>query len=412
VAFARNDLEKLIDTFTPILYAENMEWFIFETSRRLLEEIFERSSEGKNPSQSDEKAISNLLEKLKNLARTKGLNSDVVANREQLSVYKCLILIEVMNSVAPSIDFSVIRHNFDFFPNIKDFMGEKWLRKMEREKNRTHPLLVFSTDPIIDPQILERKTKEVMALEGTARKIEALKVADSMRTRALLTHLENEICSIKGSPSLRSIKAGLREEQQFWKVFSEIDALSRLSQQFTLRIGPPLEIQEDDEIRIKHPDFSLTLDGNDIYIEVISPEMFPPLRYFHNAGIPNRVRGKITDEIKHHFEGMKTPQDVLIIVDLASSELRYESIQDYVQGEMQFVFRMNVVTHDTEGVFTQRGEPMTKKDEQTKIIVGIIGYARVVGTDGKIHLRGRKFLNPQSENKSKVLDSVTKALLG
>lgn len=412
VAFARSDFNKLVDTFTQILFDEKKEWFIFETSRYLLQEIFERSSEGKNPSPSDERTISNLLEKLKDLARTKGLNAEAIANREHLSIYKCLILIEVMNSVVLNIDFTVIGHNLDFYPNIRDFLGEKWLRKMQREQNKTHPLLVYLADSMMDPAILEHKTQEVMALEGTARKIEAYRLADSMRNRSLLIHLESEICLIKGNSFLRSIKAGLREEQQFWKVFSEIDVLSRLSQTFSLQIGPPLEIQENYKTRIKHPDFGLTFDGKDTYIEVISPEMFPPLRYFHNAGIPNRVRGKITDEIKHHFKGMKTPKDVLIIVDLASSELRYDSIQDYVQGELQFVFKMNVATHDAEGVFTQRGEPMTIKDEHTKIIIGIIGYSRVVGTDDKIHLKGRQFLNPQSENKSEVLERVTKALLG
>ena len=134
----------------------------------------------------------------------------------------------------------------------KLYLGEKWLTKMQREQNKTHPLLVFLADPMMDPKFLERKTQEVMALEGTSRKIEALKVTDSFRNRSLLIHLESELCLIKGNSCLRSIKAGLREEQQFWKVFSEIDVLSRLSNQFRVRIGPPLEIEIDGKKKIKH----------------------------------------------------------------------------------------------------------------------------------------------------------------
>ena len=92
--------------------------------------------------------------------------------------------------------------------------------------------------------------------------------------------------------------------------------------------------------------------------------------------------------------------------------LRYDTIEDYVEGELQFVLRMNTLTHDAEGVFTQRGELMAIKDEETKIVVGIIGYSRIVGTDGKIHLKGRKFLNPKLQNKEKIIAGVTKALLG
>lgn len=412
VALAIHDFNKLVDSFNPILYSQKMEYYVFETSRRLLEKIYARSSEGKNPSQSDEKTINNLLEKLKALAKTKGLNSEVIVNREQLSIYKCLILIEVMNSACLNIDFNVIMRNLRLFPNIRDFLGEKWLRKMQREQNKTHPLLVYLTDPLLDPQEIERKITQINTLEGTVRKREEFRVSDSIRNRSLLSHLEKEIGEIKISPSLKNMREALRQEEQFWKVFSEIDVRSRLAQDFCLEIAPPLEIQDGDKTKIKHPDFGMKFEGNEVYIEVISPDMFPPLRYFHNAGIPNRVRNKITDEIKHHFKGMKIPKDVIVIVDLASSELRYESIENYVQGELQFVLRMNKKTHDPEGVFTQRGEPMANIDPQTQIVVGIIGYARVIGTDGKIHLKGRSFLNPHASNKSQVLYKVAEALLG
>jgi hypothetical protein len=283
---------------------------------------------------------------------------------------------------------------------------------MQVEHNKTYPLLISLTDKLLDPRELTHKITEMETLQGTAKKFARLNISDSLRTAALVDHLESEICIIKNSPALKNMKATLRQEEHFWKVFSEIDVMSRLVKRFSLKIAPALEIQEGDVTKVKHPDFSLASEGNEFYVEVISPDMFAPLRYFHNAGIPNRVRAKITEEIKSHFTGMKKPKDVIIIVDLASSELRYENIQDYVEGELQFVFRMNVETREAEGIFTQRGEPMTNKDAETKMIAGIIGYTKVLGSDSRIHLKGRKFLNPQASNKSQLLDSVTKALLG
>jgi len=412
VEFARNDFGKLVDS---INFSSNSEkdWFIFETSRILLEQIYERSSEGKNLTESDQRTINNLLEKLKGLAKTKGLNSEEIANKEQLTFYKCLILIEVMKNACANIDYNLVSHNLELFPNIRRFLGDKWLKKMEQEQNKTHPLLAFLNDKMLDPQELQHKVVEAETLQGTSKRLAYLRIKHSLRTRALLIHLENELSIIKDSPCLKNMKAALRKEEHFWKVFSEIDVMSRLIRCFSLEISPPLEIQDGQITKVKHPDFGLTFNGNKLYVEVIAPEMFSALRYFQSAGLPdNRVRAKITEELKSHFRGMKTTGDVIIIVDLASTELHYENIQDYVEGDMQFIFRMNAQTREEGGIYTQRGEPMINKDEETKIVVGIIGFTRVIGTDGRVHLKGRKFLNPQSSQKSRLLDSVTKALLG
>jgi hypothetical protein len=125
---------------------------------------------------------------------------------------------------------------------------------------------------------MNRKENGIKALEGTARKMQEFELGDSIRNRSLLVHLEDSIAKISASPSLKNMKDALRQEEQFWKVFSEIDVRSRLADHFNLAIGPPLQIVEDDKIRVKHPDFGLTFDGKEIFLEVISPEMFPPLR--------------------------------------------------------------------------------------------------------------------------------------
>ena len=413
VEFGRHDFDKLVENIVSIMDQEELMNFTFETSRILLEEIYERSSEGKNISKSDQNAINILLEKLKRVAQSQGLDSDEISNREQSIIFKCLILIEAMQHHEQNIDYETIWHNLEYFPNLTHFLGEKWFKRMETEQNSTHPLLIFLSDRLLDEAELERKIKEIENLDDIAKKRERFHINDSIRTRALLIHIENAIDSIKERPSLKTVKASLRREEHFWKALSEIDVMSRLIRgPFQIERSPSLEIQEGKVVKLKHPDFHVTFEDTEAYIEVISPDMFGPLRYFHVAGIPNRVRGKITEEIKNHFKGMKNPKDVIIIVDFGSSEMRYDNIQDYVDGELQFVLRINQETRETIGVFTQRGEPMTEKDEGTRLVIGIIGYARVVGTDGKIHLKGRKFLNRQSSGNPKSLENISKWLLG
>jgi hypothetical protein len=223
--------------------------------------------------------------------------------------------------------------------------------------------------------------------------------------------LENAIDCIKGSPSLRTVRASLRREEHFWKVVSEIDVMSRLIKSpFKIEKSPRIEIRASHTVKFKNPDFQVSVDNTDVYIEVICPETFGPLRYFHVATVPNRVRAKITEEIKTHFKGMLSTKPVIIIVDFGNSEIHYNDIQDYVDGELQYMLSFDQETREPIGFFTQRGMPMTKMDEDTNIIIGIIAYARVLGTDRKIHLKGRKFATDKSCNVT--LEKITEWLLG
>ena len=412
VELAESNFEALIQRFDLLPTHKKAKRFLFETSRQLLEKIYERSTAGKNLSLSDSEAVSHLLEKLKEMASAEGLNSEDIANREILTIYKCLILVEVMETASPNMNYAIIKHNLDLFPQIRDFVGNRWFEKRLQEANKTHPLLVYLNDPLIDQEQLNEKIAEAEKLDGTAKRYQEWQIRDSIRIRCLLDHLENNISKISKRTHLRTMKALLRQEEHFWKVFSEIDVRSRLEDDFPLTIAPPLEVQDGEITRVKNPDFGMMFEGQQVYIEVISPEMFAPLRYFHNASIPNRVRAKITEEIKEHFLGMKSEGDVIIIVDLASSEIKYDTIEDYVEGELQFVFTMDAKTRDPGGVFTQRGKTMTSIDPGTNIIAGIVGYSRVMGKDGKIHLKGRKFPNREALTKSRVLDIVTQSLLG
>jgi len=413
VEVSKKDTSRLVDSLISSMDNEKLFWFTFKTSRILLNEIYDRSSDGKKLLESDEKTVGKLLSKLKNVAQNRGFDSEGIARREELTIFKCLILIETIEHEHGNLDYGTIWRNLNHFPNIREFMGEKWFKQMEKEHNRTHPLLVYLSDSCLDEREFERKVKELENLEKKAKYAAEVRLSNARRTRALLAHLEKEIGEIKASAGLRNTKASLRQEEHFWKSFSEIDVASRLATSgYQVAISPSLEVQQGSEVKIKRPDLRMIYNDDEVYIEVISPDMFPPLRYFHAAGIPNRTRGKITEEIKKHFGGMKIEQDVIIIIDFGDSEMQYASIQDYVKGEPQFVFRVNRETGEVIETFNQRGKTMTEKDEDTRIIIGIIGYSRIMGTDGQIHLKGRMFPSPKAAAKVRILESVAKNLLG
>lgn len=416
VEFAKDNLKGLKDRLIYWIDDSHILVFSLETVRQLLEAIFERSNGGKNPSPADKEIITDLLKKLKGVARRQKLDPEKISKQEELNIYKCLILIEEIEKDYKELDYGKIWQNLERFPNIKRFLGEKWFKRMEKEENKTHPLLVFIAKDLLNIKEFQKKIEEIEKLTNIGQKRkESWRAFHSLESYAFLSHLDQELETIEGSRGLREIKAKLRKEEHFWKVFSEIDVIARLMQVFRVGISPRLIVKEEEVTRVKHPDLEVTINDTQVFVEVIAPEMFAPLRYFRTAGIPNRLRSKVTEELRRHFIGMEIDRDVLIVVDMGSSEINYSSIQDYVEGPLQFAMQIDKRTRKVLDTFVKRGKAMVKIDEEARQVIGIIGYRRIFSrTDGRVHLRGRSFLNPDVAEKKKIeiLRKIAKSLLG
>lgn len=416
VEFAKNNSKGLKERLVCWLDNPRLLTFSLETVRQLLESIFERSDGGRNPSPADKEIITDLLKKLKDVARQQKLDPEKISGREELDIYKCLILIDEIEKDYKELDYSKISQNIERFPNIKQFLGEKWFGQMKRKHDKTHPLLMYLAQDLLNVNERQKRIEEIEKLTDTGQKRkESWRAFLSIERHAILSHLEKELEIIKDMRDLRQIKAALRKEEHFWKVFSEIDVIARLAKVFPIRISPGLIVKEAKKTRVKHPDLEITIDDTQVFAEVISPEMFAPLKYFRTAGIPNRLRSKVTEEISRHFMGMEINRDIVIVVDMDSSEIDYSSILDYVEGPLQFVMRIDKKTGKAIDTFVKRGKAMAKMDTEVRQVIGVIGYRRVFSrTDGRMHLKGRSFPNPDLVEKEKreILGKITRALLG
>jgi hypothetical protein len=414
--FAKGNFEALKDSIIDWIDDSDLRDFALETIRQLLEKIFERSDGGRNPSIADKEIISELLKKLRDVARLEKLDPERISNRDELDIYKCLILIEEIERKYEELDYGKIWENLERLPNIKSYLGEKWIRRMEREQNKTHPLLIYLAEDLLNSDEYLKKTEEIKNLtDMVERQREVWRAFGSVERYALLSHLDQELKVIGDQPNIGQIKDALRNEEQFWKVFSEIDVIARLGQSFKVEISPKIAVAEDGRTRVKHPDLEVTVNSFQFFIEVISPEMFKPLRYFRSAAIPNRLRSKVTEELRKHFMGMEIDRDIVLVVDMGSSEIDYYAISDYVEGPLQMVIRTDRRTGRVIDTFIERGKPMAEVDEEAREVTGIIGYRRIFSSaDRRIHLKGRAFPNPHVLDKEKreKLEMLAKVILG
>jgi len=304
---------------------------------------------------------------LSEFAHLKGIEINRVTKQYNQKIFKCTVLIDELQKDKPIINYQVLLLNLERYKNIYQFFGQNWFKKKISESEKEHPIFI----------LLSREFKQ------------------NSYHNSFLTYLDTNLQYFNLTESrIGSIRRGLRSAVSFWYTISEVDVIAKLRQMYKVQIEPIVEREHDGKIIKSRPDLMVTINSNDLLIEVISPDMYAPLKFFHSAGIPDRLRSKIYTEFQEHFQGKIFEFDVVIFVDISDSEIDYYSAENYLKGSYQFTMRLDKATRKVIATFPSRAkDAMHLLDPETKSIIGLILYKRITGSDGKIHLKGRVFPN-------------------
>jgi hypothetical protein len=405
-----HDVEYLLNVLLSWLQEKDIRNAALEGIRKVLSERYKISEE-------EDKIINICYSGLYNLAISENLYIDKVVKRENLKIFKCCALIEYLKKEKLKIDFDIIISNLKHFPHIKEFLGLKWFDKEKNEQNIEHPLLIYLSRDLFSDDEIKSKIDGIKLMENKFEQdLSMMKINDSIKIKLFLLYLDKNISSIKHMKyNIRLIRRGLQETDKFWQTVSEIDVISRLQKRYKVIIAPQIKLKQEKKVITKKPDLMVNIKSDQILLEVITPEMFAPLKYFHAAGIPNRLKSKIYTEFKKHFKGQIIERDVIIVVDIGLSEIRYESAESYLEGSYQLTLRIDKETGKVIDTFPSRADDsMQKLDLHTRVIIGLILYRRITGTNGIIHIRGRSFANEtvMNKNRRKLLTKITNTLLG
>jgi hypothetical protein len=175
---------------------------------------------------------------------------------------------------------------------------------------------------------------------------------------------------------------------------SEIEAISSFIKDYAVEIEP--------ELKGKKLDLKIELNP-DTYVEVISPDMFKPLRYLDGKtlGIRNRARGKILDELKHHFKDVNAlgENPWVIVVDLSRSEISVDFIEDALMGSEQFTLFLNKEKGEVVGQsLSRKKDSVHDINASINILSAVICYKTKLGTDGNFHREGKIVTNSHAKN--------------
>lgn len=271
-------------------------------------------------------------------------------------------------------------------------------------------LLILSSE--LDETKLNATVKTFQAETNDFKKyVLSLKIRAMVTPSAYLSYLNEMLRSISSNcQKLKDLKDGLRSGRQFLDTFSELEAISSFVQDYAVEIGPKLNG--------KKLDLKIGLNP-DVYVEVISPDMFKPLKYLDGKamGIRNRARGKILDELKHHFKDVDTLGNIpwIMIVDLSRSEISDDFIEDALMGSEQFTWFLNREDHKIVGQSVSRTNDSVHDIESgTDILSAVFCYKTSLGADGKLHREGKIITNSHAKNplSKESLEKIEKRFLG
>jgi len=163
----------------------------------------------------------------------------------------------------------------------------------------------------------------------------------------------------------------------------------------------PVEIAP--EIDGKRLDAKIEIEDKELLVEVISPQMFKPLRYLtgKTVGIKNRAGKKIYDEFKKHLKNVRIEENipVIVVIDIARSEINYEFVEDYLMGTLKLVILFDKKKGEVITTYPERaGDYMHALDRETDVLSAVLCYKRFFGKNHKFHFEGRIIPNKYAKN--------------
>jgi len=329
---------------------------------------------------------------LSSLAEKKELDVNQIISGEEDKLFQSFKLIEEMELERPELSYDEIYQNLQEFQAIHDFFGLEWFKEKERVKNKTHPLLIFLSRAKIDlseiKHLVDRFKNEKDEL------IKAF-IYDSILTKlhaaAFLKHLDDMLrLFTPNEQGTRHIRTGLGNEEQFWQTISELEIATSFKKKRPTTIEPV--------VGNKRLDVQVKINSVDLLFEVISPEMFKPLRYVSGVvKLKNRVKEKIAEKIerqlKYLIDSLNCP--LILVIDLSRSEIDYEDIIATFEGSLAIQLILNTQSHKViDERIVRSKDSLSQEKPESKIVSAVIAYKRDIAKDGKITLKGKVFKNP------------------
>ncbi len=344
----------------------------------------------------DESIAGHVYPALLAFAEKKGIDTRKLKATADGKTVQSIELLSRVSQGHKRFDYKALESSWRQFPSMRSLLTDKWFEQKRKEDNADHPLIIylaqFSEKPSIPAPIQESKDK------GTQELVKAIAANELLFPDAFLKYFELMASRLADLPNLGNLKNRLRDDNQFVSAFSEMQLIHAfVKASFLSQIEPTLGN--------KQLDLAITIGDQRILIEVITPDVFPRLKYSAGVvGIPNRAGSKIYEEFKKHLADVSEVLDepVIVVIDISGSEISYDSVADYLFGTLQFTFTLDKKTGDVVSVMPNRGRDsmhdLRSSEYNLDVVSGVLCYKTGLDNVGHIRISCTMFINPYAVN--------------
>jgi ribosomal protein L20A (L18A) len=317
-------------------------------------------------------------------------------------------LIEELEAMREDLDFRIIKENLEKYPHIKKFIGLSWFERKQKERNRTHPLLISLSRNIQRGEI-EGFVKKFRATEDPMEKWGySILIRRLLYPSAFLNHLDTCLSVIKrNEKGSRGLREGLKNEDKFSATISEIETIYLLRERYgisNVEIEPEIKVNESGKIKSKYLDCKVETAELNFLVEVVNPNLMEKLKYSSKAiCIKNRAIEIIYEEfakkhkIKYAIDIEELP--LIFVIDIGRSEIDEIFIESTFEGSPQITLLFDKQTGKAVAEYPSRAkDSLHYVDVSTEFISGILYYRSTLGDDGKIVSKAKFIPNPYAKN--------------
>lgn len=334
-----------------------------------------------------------VLSHLYTYAQSLGIDVGPAVKKEGDARLKCAAATGLLLNPPPPIDAERAMQSLRLFPALARAIGRDWPRKAAGKAGAPHPLLAWlSWHPHEEIGALiaappresscgrSRREARLRSGQGPAKHLACLD-----RSLALLEYA--------GRPTAGYAKK-MKNADQFQDTISEIVLAAAFAGACEFEIDPP--------VRKKVLDLAITLGGQRIFFEVISPHLWRPLA----LGVgPRKMRGKrIADKIVDKATGQLPPpgtfqSPIVVAVDTGRAAFECEDIASWMLGSPA---RAGAACRAADGKAAaggpagDAGKRMRGRDARTDTISAVLGFEQDMSADPIGAPRGEVIPNPHA----------------
>jgi len=301
------------------------------------------------------------------VARGMDLDTTSICEGERDEAYQALMILDSLLNPVGEVDYEQLLINLESTPEVRDFLGLDWLKRMQAGKVRNHLLLIM----------FSRKITE----KGDSYD-RWLQYWDDVFSR-----LDPD------EPGVGNLRRKLRKYPRVQDTLSEAEVASLLKKQFKVEVEPEIPGLTSG------PDLRVHLTDQCPVLEVYTPQPERKLLYAGGGFMDaNRLKKKILEKHKSQFKGGSTSlaDPVVIVIHDHGSAFVGTDVRDLFHGTITLRMKFDKATgRCVETGCFRDSDTLFDEDPTTSVISGILVYQR--DFDPLSTLVVRYYPNPTAE---------------